>query len=93
MSLSAFCAPCCGPSCAPCCGPLLCPLLWALAVPRAAPLQPPCAARTRLYFTSESHIMSMFHILRARGGTYPPVITEDTETLVNDLYDIVWWVW
>jgi len=39
--------------------------------------------RTRLYFTSESHIMSMFHILRARGGTYPPVIPEDTETLVG----------
>jgi len=36
--------------------------------------------RSRLYFTSESHIMSLFNLLRCRHRAVEPILSEETET-------------
>jgi len=39
--------------------------------------------RTRLYFTSESHIVSVFNLLRCRESGVPPIISEEAEHQVG----------
>ena len=39
--------------------------------------------RTRLYFTSESHITSMFNLLRSRTGMCPPLLSDEVEASIS----------